>query len=108
MRVSARIPVVCTISAPQLVAQQSSEIVTGTLFESCNTNRGFLIMASHRPLEQGEAASIYYDGQRSDLEAGGLSLVQSRFGARHGPVQVSVGTESLSAPIAISFAVTPV
>ncbi|MGB3710544.1 MAG: hypothetical protein WA985_02530 [Erythrobacter sp.] len=108
MQVSARMPVLCAISSATAMASEDDAIARSTIFESCNTNRGFQIVAFHRPLADGEQANVTYDGQRTNLERTGFSMVQFRQGARHGPVDVEVATQQLRAPLAISFAMTPV
>ncbi len=108
MQVSARIPAMCSLSSSTTIASESQSIATSRFFESCNTNRGFQVVASYRPLVEGEQADVTYDGLSSSLEASGFSLVQFRQGARHGPVDVEVATEQLQSPLAISFAMTPV
>ncbi|MEQ5789309.1 hypothetical protein J3454_15565 [Erythrobacter sp. NFXS35] len=108
MRISARIPPVCSLATSPLAVAGNETIASAVMFESCNTNQGFQVLATHRPLEPGESAKVSYDGQNSDLEVSGLSFIQFRRGARHGPVLVNVATGSLAAPLAISFALTPV
>jgi len=108
IRVSATVPALCSLSGSSVQVTVDDQVATSTFFESCNTNRGFQVMALHRPLTNGEAASVTYDGARVPLEAEGFSQVQFRQGARHGPVDVRIATERLSAPLAVSFAMTPV
>lgn len=108
MRISVRIPALCSLSSTPAVAQESGEVASSTFFESCNTNRGFQVVAFHRPLLDGEQASVTYDGAEAILRGDGFSPVQLRHGARHGPVDVRVSTRQLQSPLAVSFAMTPV
>jgi len=108
MRISVRIPPMCSISTSSLVVQESATSAASTFFESCNSNRGFQVFATHRPLGLNEKADVQYDGVSAELSRAGMSLVQFRQGARHGPVVVRVAAENLAAPLAVSFAMTPV
>jgi len=108
MRVSARVPALCMLTSATTIASEDRAVARSTIFEICNTNRGFQVVASHRPLAQGERADVTYDGLSTPLGQSGLSVVQFRQGARHGPVDVRVATEELQSPLAISFSMTPV
>ncbi|MEE4209937.1 MAG: hypothetical protein V2I43_11780 [Parvularcula sp.] len=108
MKITVRVPPSCSLDSSPVILDQDSQFVSSTFFESCNTNRGFQIVATHRPLAATERANVSFDGIQSSLNAGGLSFVQFRQGARHGPIAVNVAAESLDAPLAVSFAMTPV
>jgi len=108
MRVSVRIPPVCSLSSAPVIVLEGEQAAVSTFFESCNTNRGFQILAIHRPLEASELATVSYDQFESRLQPAGLSMIQFRHGARHGPVSVRVSADELTAPLAVSFAMTPV
>ncbi len=107
-RVSAQVPVSCKIEPGVFSAQDDNEVVTGTLFEACNTNRGFSVIATHRELAVGERVRVRYGRDTSDLNPGGFSLVAMRAGARFGPVPVTIQTGDIAQPISISFALTAV
>jgi hypothetical protein len=108
MRISVRIPPLCSLTSSPIEVDAARAAASATFFESCNTNRGFQVIATHRQLGDSEGASVNYDGRNIALQPGGLSPVQFRQGARHGAVSVSVSGEELVAPLAVSFAMTPV
>lgn len=108
MRISVQVPEICSLASAPVAVAEAGQFARADLFESCNTDRGFQVLAAHRPLASDESASVTYDGTRSALGREGLSLVAFRRGARHGPVPVSVAADALDAPLAVSFALTPV
>lgn len=107
-QVSARIPVSCNLDADSLVAQEGASVITGTIFESCNTNRGFQVLATHRSLGAGESVRVRYAGDMSELNQTGISVVTLRSGARFGPVPVQIDAREIDRPIAISFSLIAV
>lgn len=105
-RINVRVPAYCEINASAIVASEGDGIATGTVFESCNTQEGFQVVASHRPLELGETAAFTYAGQASNLRAEGWSQVANRVGAKHGTRPISVQYSGLATPLAISLTIT--
>ena len=108
MRISVRVPALCTVSSANVTVDPEGDTAASTFFESCNTNRGFQLIATHRPLVQAETARVTYDGVDTSLQDGGFSPLQFRQGARYGPVAVRVSGDRLTEPLSVSFAMTPV
>lgn len=108
MFISARVAASCGLQGAPVAVSETDRRVDGTVLESCNTNRGFQVFASHRALGAGEAASIRYDGIRRDLSRSGISTIGFRAGARHGHVPVSIEASELDEALVVSFAMTPV
>lgn len=104
--VSVNVPEVCEISASEMFAASGDGVVTGSVFESCNSQAGFQIVASHRPLEGGEAATLAYASDVRALHSSGWSMVANRAGAQYGRRPISLRHTSLSAPLAINLTIT--
>lgn len=104
--VSVNVPEVCEISASEMFVASGDGVVTGSVFESCNTQAGFQIVASHRPLEGGEAATLTYASDARALHSSGWSMVANRVGAQYGRRPVRLQYSSLSAPLSINLTIT--
>ena len=105
-QVSVHVPEVCEINASEVFAAPGDGIVTGSVFESCNSQAGFQIVASHRPLESSEKATFSYANDARALHASGWSMVANRVGAQYGVRPISLRHTSLSAPLAINLTIT--
>lgn len=101
--VTARIPVSCNIETRDFVLQSDNSAISGLVFEACNTNRGFQIVASHRALADGEDIRVLYGFNISQLRREGMSPIAMRSGARFGAVPVQIRAPSIDQPIAIRF-----
>jgi hypothetical protein len=104
--VSVHVPEVCEINASEVFAGSGDGVVTGSVFESCNSQAGFQIVASHRPLERSETAIFTYANDVRALHASGWSMVANRAGAQHGARPISLRHAALSAPLAINLTIT--
>ena len=107
-RISLTIPVACDLEANDFFLDPNSGTVVGEVAESCNSNRGFQILASHRPLAENEAVDVNYGTQQASLDGSGLSAIAFRYGARHGSVPVSITPVRLVEAISVSFSLTAV
>jgi uncharacterized membrane protein len=96
----------CEINAPQILTAQGDGMVTGSVFESCNMQDGFQVVASHRPLEASEWVAFNYAGNVRYLKSSGWSEVANRSGAKYGERPISVSYTSLTAPLAINLTIT--
>lgn len=105
-QVTARVPEYCEISASPVLTSSGNGVAGGTVFESCNTQEGFQVVASHRPLESGETVAFTYAGHTSYLHSDGWSQVANRTGARYGVRPISVHYSGLMTPLAISLTIT--
>jgi hypothetical protein len=105
-QVSVSVPEYCEITASEILAPEGDGITTGSVFESCNTQDGFQVVATHRPLEANEWVAFNYAGDVRYLKPSGWSEVANRSGARYGERPISVSYASLSAPLAINLTVT--
>lgn len=106
LRLSARVPEYCEIRATSIIAPAGDGVATGSVFESCNTQSGFQVIASHRPLEADERAAFAYGGEVKPLSAGGSSAVANRIGAKFGSRPISVSYSALRTPLAIDLTIT--
>jgi len=105
-QVSATVPEYCEINATEILTADGDGMVTGSVFESCNTQEGFQVVASHRPLEGNEWVAFNYAGNVRYLKSSGWSEVANRSGAKYGERPISVSYTSLAAPLAINLTVT--
>lgn len=103
-----RVPEYCEINASTLLTSDGNGFARGTVFESCNTQEGFQVVASHRPLEQSEAVAFNYAGELSYLHEGGWSQVANRTGAKFGMRPISIQYSGLSTPLAINLTITTI
>lgn len=106
--ISATVPEVCEIRGSVLGLTSPNTRISAQIFEMCNGAGTFRIIASHRGLETGEKVLIDYDGQKSELQAAGISDVAVRSGPFVGSRTVAINGESLARPISISLGLTPV
>jgi hypothetical protein len=104
--VRTRVAAYCEINASPVLTAEGDGLVTGSVFESCNTQEGFQVVASHRPLAHNEWVAFEYAGQVHYLDASGWSEVANRAGAQHGARPISVRYTSLTTPLAINLTVT--
>src|SRR3546814_4114852 len=79
-RISLVVPEVCQIESSDIIVDAGSGLATGTVFEACNSGRGFRVMASHRMLADGEQVQINYAGEIRQLDNSGLSDIAYRRG----------------------------
>ena len=107
-RISLTIPEVCDIRADDFFLDPTSGTVVGQIAESCNSGRGFQILASHRPLGEDESVEVNYGTQQSNLDDSGLSQIAFRYGPRHDMVPVSITPIVLAEAISVSFSLTVV
>ena len=106
VRISLSIPEVCQIEASAISVDASSGRATGSVFEMCNSGRGFRVTASYRTLADGEEVRINYAGEISQLDATGMSALAYRSGPVVGHVPVSIQSSGLTADLAISLGLT--
>lgn len=104
--VTVRVPEYCEINASAIVASAGNGLATGTVFESCNTQEGFQVVASYRELEASERVAFNYAGQTSYLRRDGWTQVANRMGAKHGLRPIVVQHAGLEAPLAINLTIT--
>ena len=102
--IGASIPVNCALAANTFEVSSEGTVIRGTVSEACNTNRGFSVVAFHRPLSPGEQITVRYGSNVSGLTQNGYSVIGYRAGPRVGEVPVTIRTGSISKPLAISFA----
>ena len=101
-RITARVPEVCDLAAAPFTISESGQ-VSGRLFEFCNSNRGYQVLATHRPLEGDERAFVNYAGRNTALSNNGLSTVAFRSGQRVETVDVVIDAREIAAPITVAF-----
>lgn len=106
--ISLTVPAICDIEANDFFLDPNSGTLVGQVAESCNSGRGFQILASHRPLGEDEAVEVSYGTQQATLDDSGLSPIAFRYGARHGMVPVSITPIVLAEAINVSFSLTAV
>ena len=101
-RVTARVPEVCDLSAATFTVSGNRQ-VSGSLFEYCNSNRGYQVLATHRRLQTNERAFVNYAGRNTELSTSGLSSVAFRSGQRVETVEVVIDARELAEPITVAF-----
>lgn len=102
------VPEYCEINASTLLTSEGNGFASGSVFESCNTQEGFQIIASHRQLEANEAVAFNYAGESTYLREDGWSQVANRTGAKFGMRPISVRYSALTAPLAINLTITTI
>lgn len=102
-RISLVVPEICQIESSTMVVDASGGSASGTVFEMCNSGRGFRVMASHRALSAGEQVQINYAGEIRQLDSSGVSDVAQRVGPTVSNVPVTIQTNGLVQGIAISL-----
>lgn len=105
-QMSAHVPEFCEISASPLFATSGDGFVMGTVLESCNSQRGYSVVATHRSLANSELVTFSYAGVERQLQSDGWSEVANRAGARYGVREISLRHSSLASPLIISLTVT--
>lgn len=106
VQISLVVPEVCQIESSAITVDASGESASGTVFEMCNTGRGFRVIASHRALIGGEQAQITYDGEIRQLDSSGFSDVAYRSGPMLGDVPVTIQTNGLVQNLSVSLGLT--
>lgn len=106
-RITATVPEVCNISANQFVLNEAGQ-VTGSVQEFCNSNNGFAIVATHRPLTPTETAQVQYGNLTRVLDSSGLSQVAMRSGQRIETVNVVIDASAIEAPLAVAFTMSAI
>lgn len=101
-RISLVVPEICQIEDASFV-MDASGAASGTVFEMCNSGRGFRVIASYRSLEQGEQIEINYGGQIRQLDNSGISDIAQRSGPVVGDVPVSIRATKLTQNIAVTL-----
>jgi hypothetical protein len=105
-RISLQVPEVCELEVPQIDLALDQQEAGASVFEMCNSTRGFSLLASHRPLETSENVQISYGGNTAELSATGMSLIGTRHGPSVGNVPLFVRAAHLSAALSINLAMT--
>jgi hypothetical protein len=105
-RMSAYVPEYCEISAPPLLVPEGDGAFTGSVLETCNTQHGYSVVASHRALDASERIAFSYAGIKSQLQSHGWTEVATRAGARYGLRPISVRHTSLASPLVIVLTLT--
>lgn len=107
-RISLTVPEICQIDSSAITVDASGESASGTVFEMCNSGRGFSVVASHRVLAEGEQAEIDYAGEIRQLDSSGMSEVAYRRGPIIGDVPVTIQTNGLVQNLTISFGIAAI
>lgn len=102
------VPEYCEINASTVLTSDGNGFASGSVFESCNTQEGFQVIASHRPLEANEAVAFNYAGELTYLRDDGWSQVANRTGAKFGMKPISVRYTALATPLAINLTITTI
>ncbi len=96
----------CEINASTILTGNGAGFAAGSVFESCNTQEGFQVVAQHRWLEQNERVMFNYAGQTNFLQHDGWSHVATRLGAKFGTRPISVRYDGLTEPLSIGLTIT--
>lgn len=103
VQISVTVPEVCQIEASAISVDAATGLASGTVFEMCNSGRGFRVVATHRSLGEGEQVRINYAGETRHLDPSGISAMAFRAGPIANSVPVSVQSTGLAQDLAISF-----
>lgn len=103
-RVSLDVPMACWVSevSVDVVAQGAGEITEG-----CNSASGYVVSASHRPLEIAERARLVYGDRTFALSAAGHQVIRREFGPRVQQVAYRLAELRLNSPLTLSFTIQP-
>ena len=101
-RLQASVPEVCEIHVALPIMAEEDAVVTAQVFEMCNSQRGFQVIASHRALDAEESVRIDYGGQVNELDSSGVSSLAVRHGPALRSVPVLVRSASLASALVIS------
>lgn len=107
-RISLTVPEICQIDSSAITVDAGGASASGTVFEMCNSGRGFSVVASHRLLVEGEQAEIDYAGEIRQLDSSGMSDVAHRRGPTIGDVPVTIQTNGLVQNLTISFGIAAI
>jgi hypothetical protein len=102
------VPEYCEINGSTMLTSEGDGFASGSVFESCNTQEGFQVIASHRPLEANEAVAFNYAGELTYLRNDGWSQVANRTGAKFGFRPISIRYSALATPLAINLTITTI
>lgn len=104
--ISLVVPEFCEIEASDVTVDTSAGSATGTVFEMCNSGRGFRILASHRALVAGEEVQINYGGEIRQLDSSGVSDLAHRYGpvSRDVPIEIQASGLVQGLSVSIGFA----
>ncbi len=102
-RITLTVPEVCQIETSAILVDAEAGSASGSVFEMCNSGRGFRVLASHRALAEGEQVQIDYAGEIRQLDRSGISAVAQRSGPTIGHVPVRILTDGLVGNLAISL-----
>lgn len=100
------VPAYCEVSTSPILLDQTDGFASGSVFESCNTQEGFQVMANYRELGLNERVDFSYAGMTSTLNAAGQATVANRVGAKFGVRPIGVSYSGLEAPLEINLTVT--
>lgn len=103
LRISVTVPEVCQIEASGILVDSATGLASGTVYEMCNSGRGFRVVATHRSLAEGEQVRINYAGETRQLDASGISALAYRAGPVADRVPVSIQSTGLVQDLAISL-----
>ena len=104
--ISLVVPEVCQIESTAITVDANGASASGTVFEMCNSGRGFRVIASHRALVGGEQVEINYGGEVRQLDSSGVSDVAYRHGPVAGNVPVTIQTDGLVQNFSVSLGLT--
>lgn len=108
VRVFASVEESCRFNTTSLVMQDGTTSNTGFADEACNSDRGFTITASTRPLAGDEVVSLRYASNTTSLESDGSTMVARVNGASARRVPFKVDAVRLLAPLTMSLSMNAV
>ena len=106
--ISANVPEVCQLESSVLPVDVLNQTARGTVFEMCNSSRGFRVIASYRPLGDGEEVEFDYGGDIQELDSSGMSDVAQRGGPSVRNVPVAIRANGLAQNLAISLGIAAI
>lgn len=105
---SAFVPEVCQIESSIIAVDVLDQTAHGTVFEMCNSGRGFRVIASYRTLGEGEEVEFDYGGDVRELDSSGMSDLAQHGGPVVRNVPVTIRASGLAQNLAISLGIAAI
>jgi len=106
-RVTASVPVMCLAHPDSTITLANGVLSSGKVTEACNKPGGYTVVASYRPLETGEHATLIYNGVQISLPASGSAVLHVSSLATIVSVAYSVSDVQVNSPIALELDAQP-
>jgi len=106
-RVTASVPVMCLAHADSAITLTDGAASSGKVTEACNKVGGYTVVATYRPLDADEHATVVYDGVQIKLPANGSVVLHTSSRATIISVAYSVSDVHVNSPIDLELDAQP-